>query len=118
LHEVVAAAVGDLEGLANQHFRVVEVAELPLDHAEVAGLRRDQPVVSLLAHERQPLAHPVPSLAEVSGDLRPDAEEMERIRPSGDVPRPIAQSERLAPESSGLGDVGSERDSNDTAERA
>ena len=87
LRELVADALTDLEGLPRERLGRIKVPELPLDHAEVAGLRSDQELVAGCPDERQPLGHPVAGFRQVAGDLGADAEEVQRVRSPGFVRR-------------------------------
>src|SRR4030095_11998575 len=81
------------------------VAELALDHAEIARLRADRGEVARLARERDPLGHQGASLLEVAGHLRRHGEDMHRVAPSDPVRRAFGDLECLAAEPAGFLDV-------------
>ncbi len=110
LHELVADALGDLQRLAFQRLRRVEVPELALDHAEVGGFRSDEELVVPFSKQREPLGHPLASLGQVTGDLGADAEEVQRVRASGFVRCRVADRQRLGGETAAFGHVGAQCD--------
>ena len=115
--ELVADPLADLQRLAVEGLGFVEVAELPLDHAEVGRLRRDQELVVGPADERQPLRHPVTGLQQVAGDLGADPEEVQGIRATRLVAGRGADVESLVAEASSFGHVRSKGDAGQAAER-
>ena len=114
--EPITDALADLEGFARQGLGSFEVAELALDHAEVAGLGRDEELVALAADERETLGHPRSRFGQVAGDLCPDAEKMEGVRSTRFVVRGGADIERLMGKPPSRRDIGAQRDPGEPAE--
>ena len=97
LRELVSAISANYVSSASSascsaHF---EIAELALDHAEVACLGSDHCGIANRPHQRQALRHPLTGLAQIARDLGTDAQDMKGVRPSVLVAGRLAHLESL-----------------------
>src|SRR6267143_3821938 len=81
-HPLVAPPIRELEGLQRQLRRALEVPELPLHDAQVAGFPRDRRELAKLARQLHALAHEPTCDFQVSSHLGGHAEHMKRVRPT------------------------------------
>ena len=91
----VAPPLPDPERLPGQLPGPGEVAELPLDHAQVRGLRADGREVAPLPGELDPPGHEVACPPKVASHLGRDSEDMQRVRASDGVVGVLDRPQRL-----------------------
>ena len=113
---VVAAPAIDLQRFAPERLSSIEISELALDHAEIAGFRADGREVARFSPDGDALAHQIAGFEKVSSHLRRDREDVHRARAPGSVRRALGDCDGLATELPRFVDVGSQRDPRQTNE--
>jgi hypothetical protein len=107
-----------VDRLARELLGSVEIAELPLHHAQVRRLGPHDERVALTLRRGQPLPDHLACALEVARHLKSGAEHVHRARPPGVVVRQVSRElEGFAEQADRLSGIGVERDTREPRQR-